>query len=225
MLFPKWMNALPTLAAIGGMGAAVTVVAGTWYWATPDFFEVGYMPTQPGSGFNHAIHAGQLGMDCRYCHYQIEESPEANIPPVKVCWGCHSENKVKVADDQKIQFVLEAYAQDASIEWRRVHKLPDYVRNFPHHVHLNAGVSCYSCHGQITGMEVVHQVESLSMGWCLDCHRNPEEHLVPPEKVTRLIEVQQELADRAKGQGKWDAEALRASLRKDPPQQCGACHH
>jgi len=225
VLFPKWMNMLPTLGAIGGLGAAVSVVTGVWYWATPDFFEVGYMPTQPGGGFNHAIHAGKLGMDCRYCHYQIEESPEANLPPVSVCWGCHSENKVKVADPAKIQFVLEAYASDESIEWRRVHKLPDYVRNFPHHVHLNAGVSCFSCHGQITGMEVVHQVESLSMGWCLECHRNPEKHLVPPDQVTRLIEVQQELSDRAQGNGRWDAEALRESLRNDPPQQCGACHH
>lgn len=225
MLFPKWMNVLPTLGAIGGMGATVAVIAGTWYWATPDFFEVGYMPTQPGGGFNHTIHAGQLGMDCRYCHYQIEESPEANIPSVNVCWGCHSENKVKVADEAKIQFVREAYAAGESIPWRRVHKLPDYVRNFPHHVHLNAGVSCYSCHGQIIGMPVVYQAESLSMGWCLDCHRNPEDHLVPPDQVTRLIEVEQELADRAKGAGQWNAQALRDSLRNNPPQQCGACHH
>lgn len=225
MLFPKWMNVLPTLGAIGGLGATVSVIVGTWYWATPDFFEVGYMPIQPGGGFNHAIHAGKLGMDCRYCHYQIEESPEANIPSVSVCWGCHSENKVKVADEASIQFVREAYASGESIPWRRVHKLPDYVRNFPHHVHLNAGVSCYSCHGQIIGMPVVYQAESLSMGWCLDCHRNPEDHLVPPDQVTRLIEVEQELADRAKGAGQWNAQALRDSLRNNPPQQCGACHH
>jgi hypothetical protein len=225
VLFPKWMNVLPTLGAIGGLGATVSVIVGTWYWATPDFFEVGYMPIQPGGGFNHAIHAGKLGMDCRYCHYQIEESPEANIPSVSVCWGCHSENKVKVADEASIQFVREAYASGESIPWRRVHKLPDYVRNFPHHVHLNAGVSCYSCHGQIIGMPVVYQAESLSMGWCLDCHRNPEDHLVPPDQVTRLIEVEQELADRAKGAGQWNAQALRDSLRNNPPQQCGACHH
>lgn len=225
MLFPKWMNALPTLGAVGGMVAAVSVIAGGWYYATPDFFAVGYMPTQPGGGFNHAIHAGKLGMDCRYCHYSIEKSPEANIPPVSVCWGCHSDNKVRVSDDTKIQFIREAYASGDSIEWRRVHKLPDYVRNFPHHVHLNAGVSCYSCHGQIMGMPVVYQAESLSMGWCLDCHRNPEKHLVPPDQVTRLIEVQIELADRSRGKGRWDAQALRDSLRNAPPQQCGACHH
>lgn len=226
-LFPKWVNALPTVLAFGGIGGATVTVAGVWYYATPAFFEVGYMPTQPGSGFNHQIHAGKLGLDCRYCHTKIEESPEANIPNVATCYGCHATGRVssQIVSDDKAAFIREAYEADASIEWRRIHKLPDYVRNFPHHVHLKAGVSCFSCHGQIMGMPVVYQAESLAMGWCLECHRAPEKHLVPPDQVTKLVWVENELGGRADGESSVDVEALMASLRRDPPQNCGACHH
>jgi hypothetical protein len=177
VIFPKWMNALPTVGAVGAVGGLLSVVVGTWYYATPDFFEVGYSPTQPSSGFNHQIHAGKLGIDCRYCHTKVEKSPEANVPNVATCYGCHADNRVSPAKSsasvEKVQFIRDAYESDESIPWRRVHKLPDYVRNFPHDVHLNAGVSCYSCHGQIMSMPVVHQAEGLGMGWCLDCHRHP----------------------------------------------------
>ena len=202
-IFPKWMNALPTLGAFGAAGGLVAVITGTWYWATPDFFEVGYSPTQPGSGFNHQIHAGKLGLDCRYCHTKIEESPEANIPNVATCNGCHSVGRVSpslsTATDDKVQFIRDAYDNDESIPWRRVHKLPDYVRNFPHDVHLNAGVSCYSCHGQIMAQPVVTQEFGLGMGWCLDCHRHPEGALVPQDRITDLRRVEQEPTARADG--------------------------
>ncbi|MBX3360507.1 MAG: cytochrome c3 family protein [Phycisphaeraceae bacterium] len=228
-IFPKWLNMVPTLLAIGGGGATMAVVVGTWYWATPDYFEVGYMPTQPGSGFNHQIHAGKLGMDCRYCHTKVEESNEANIPAVATCIGCHAEERLATAFDpgEKVAFIREAYAKDHSVEWRRVHKLPDYVRNFPHAAHINAGVSCYSCHGQITAMPVVFQAEGLGMGWCLDCHRgvekNPEKYLVPPDKVTNLFWVEQHLATVKKGDAQ--ARKLQEQLRESPPQHCGACHY
>lgn len=228
-LFPKWLNMVPTVLAMGAGGGAVTAIAGTWYWATPDFFEVGYMPTQPGSGFNHQIHAGKLGMDCRYCHTNVETSPEANIPSVSTCIGCHAEDRLGPAFDpgEKVAFIREAYAADASVEWRRVHKLPDYVRNFPHAAHVTAGVSCYSCHGQITAMPVVYQEHGLGMGWCLDCHRGveetPEKYLVPPEKVTNLFWVEQHLSTVKKGDAQ--AKKLADQLRNAPPQSCGACHY
>lgn len=228
LIFPKWMNALPTVGAIASMGGAVTVIAGFWYWATPSFFEVGYEPTQPGSGFNHQIHAGKLGIDCRYCHTNVEESPEANIPPVATCYGCHGEGRVSparsTASVDKVQFIRDAYDNDEPIEWRRVHKLPDYVRNFPHHAHVNAGVSCFSCHGQIMSMPVVHQAESLSMSFCLDCHRHPEKALVPHDKVTDLPWVEGELKARAQGEGTVNTDELQSKLWNTPPVACGACH-
>ncbi|MFN0132629.1 MAG: cytochrome c3 family protein [Phycisphaerales bacterium] len=238
MLFGKWMNALPTVGAIAGLGGVCTVVWGFWYWATPKYWEVGYMPIQPSTGFNHQLHAGKLGIDCRYCHTKVEESPEANIPNVATCYGCHAENHVSsqlVADD-KIKFIRTAYEANESIAWRRVHKLPDYVRNFPHNAHVRAGVSCFSCHGQITAMPEVVQRESLSMSWCLSCHRDtpkhPELHLVPQDKVTRLFDVEQHLASMKEEPGRgspvfagFSAKAVYESLKLNPPDNCGACHY
>jgi hypothetical protein len=257
VIFGKWMNALPTVAAVGALGGLCTVVAGFWYYATPKFWEIGYMPAQPSlseaefrqirtdkkqvpgvdfPGFSHQLHAGKLGMDCRYCHTKIEVSAEANIPNVATCYGCHAENHVQLPDAQnaRTEFVRTAHAADASIHWRRVHKLPDYVRNFPHNVHVNAGVSCYSCHGQIDGMPVVSQRESISMGWCLDCHRKTakgkgEGVLVPREKVTDLVWVAEYQARVNSKQNpaipNFSAKAIFDNLRMMPPENCGACHY
>jgi hypothetical protein len=233
-LFPKWMNALPTLGAVIGLGGVVSVVAGVTYYFTPKYWEVGYMPDQstlesPQTGFNHQIHAGKLGLDCRYCHTHVEESRHSNIPAVATCYGCHSEGKLntEIVPDTKINFIRKAYAEDKSIPWTEIHILPDYV-NFPHHVHVNAGVSCFSCHGQIAGMPVVHQAQSLAMKWCLDCHRDPEPNLVPTDQVTNLPWVESEwfvkdVADRAH-EG-VTPESLMGQLFRAPPQNCAACHY
>lgn len=228
-VFPKWTNSLPPILLGGAVGTLALVIGIVWYYFTPKYWEVGYMPEQPGAGFSHLIHAGTLGMDCRYCHTHVDTSAEANIPPVSTCYGCHAEGRV--SEDfvlaENVQFIRDAYEADEPIEWRRVHKLPDFVRNFPHHVHVQAGVSCYSCHGQITRMEVVHQVEPLSMAWCLDCHANPEPHLVPPGKVYDLYWVEQRLADR-EAQAVHGAQLLKAIQDRpfhELPQNCGACHY
>ncbi len=268
-LFPKWTNHVPTAGAIGGFGAFTVIVAFMWYYFTPKFWEVGYMPAQPllsveyknqmlkaeqekpGTGFkpgvipgvdypgfSHLVHAGKLGMDCRYCHSHVEDSAEANIPSVATCFGCHAESHVSTSfvPDEKVSFIRQAYEHDASMPWRTVHKLPDYVRNFPHNVHVNSGVSCYSCHGMIARMPVVHQTQSLSMGWCLDCHRNPTPNLVPPEKVTDLFWVERQLRDGNKADpgsatvaSSPGGIALLNTLKSKPlhilPQNCGACHY
>lgn len=232
LLFPKWFNAFPTVAAIGGACALTGVVAGAWYYFTPKFWSVGYEPTQPGGGFSHQIHAGKLGMDCRYCHTKVEQSPEANIPNVATCYGCHAEGRLKAYTEkpthkEKTEFLRAAYAEDASVPWGRVHKVPDYVRNFPHNAHLNAGVSCYSCHGNIATMPVVHQVQPLSMSWCLDCHRNAAPNLVEKDKLTQVAWVEQHLREReSKGaQGLAEGQKLADERNLAPPEHCAACHY
>ncbi len=231
VIFPKWMNGLPPMIALGVIGGAVAVVGGFWYYATPKFWRVGYQPTQPGGGYNHQIHVGKLGMDCRYCHTKVEKSYEANVPNVATCYGCHAEDHLRLYQEsevhkQRTEFVREAYAKDASIEWRRVHKVPDYVHNFPHHVHVAAGVSCYSCHGRIDTMPVVFEAQPLSMSWCLDCHRSEDKQLVPRDRVTDLQWVQTQLEDRAAGKpgAVTVGKQLVDQLRQSPPQNCGACH-
>ena len=231
-LFPKWMNAFPTISALGTVGGLCAVVGAFWYYATPAFFNVGYMPTQPGGGFNHQIHAGKLGMDCRYCHTKVEKSSEANVPNVATCYGCHAESRLELYSSNenhknKTEFVRTAFKNDESIEWRRVHKLPDYVKNFPHQAHLRAGVSCYSCHGQMTALPVVYQSKPLAMGWCLECHRNPDKNLVSPSMVTQLQAVQELLEQRAaKGaEGEKEGHAFHEALKIKAPENCGACHY
>lgn len=240
LVFPKWTNAIPAaIVATGGIGS-VAVVAGTWYYATPDYTEVGYEPEQPVA-FSHRIHAEQLGIDCRYCHSNVEESGHSNIPDTHTCMNCHTGDPISGiaylnndlwsahVDNENLATVRSSYATGEAIPWRRIHKVPDYA-HFNHAVHVNAGVSCYSCHGNINQHEVARQEHSLAMGWCLDCHRNPEEHLVAAsdtdpalpqitdlEAVRRLLESD----DYAETTGM----DLVKQSQVEPPQSCGACHY
>lgn len=238
-LFPKWTNILPTVGAISAGLGLTMVVAAVWYYFTPSFWEVGYMPKQPVD-YSHQIHAGQLGMDCRYCHTHVEESYQANVPSPSVCMNCHTAvdqttgylRKAVSADgtspsahwmNENLARVRAAYDSGRAIEWRRVHKLPDYVQ-FPHAPHLKVGVSCYSCHGRIDEMPVVHQVKSLSMSFCLECHRNPENQLIDKSsiKITDLRAVEAQLAG---ANQREQGLILKDQKQLSPPQHCGACHY
>jgi hypothetical protein len=214
-IFPRWTNWLPIKVVIC-IGVTLTAVsAGVWYYFTPKYTRVGYMPTQPVP-FSHAIHVGQLGMDCRYCHSNVEVSSHANVPTTQTCMNCH--NSIQKGNT-KLKAVEESWATGRPIEWVRIHQVPDYAY-FDHSVHVNRGVSCVSCHGQINQMEVVYHHEPQSMGWCLSCHRNPEDHLRPVEHITNLDWKPEELglSQRELGQ------KLRDEWHIHPPQDCSACH-
>lgn len=239
-LFPKWTNLIPTVAALAGFGGVVTVVAGVTYYFTPKFWEVGYMPEQP-IAFSHRLHAGELGIDCRYCHSNVEQSAHSNIPSSSTCMGCHTVadqfsgylSKATSVDGSTpsahwqsadLQALRSYHADEAPPPWRRVHKVPDYA-HFNHSVHVSAGVSCYSCHGRIDQMPVVYQTQSLSMGWCLECHRAPENHLIDTSttQVTKLWDVEALLSQ--EDYASTIGANLRQRLKEQPPQHCGACHY
>lgn len=134
----------------------------------------GYSPDQP-IWFSHKVHAGQNEIDCMYCHYAAEDSKSAGIPGTDVCMNCHNvvKNGTQTGTDE-INKVLDSWKTGMPIEWIRVHNLPDHVF-FSHAQHVNAGKrECAECHGPIEEMDRVAQVEDLSMGWCLDCHRRTE---------------------------------------------------
>lgn len=201
-------------ALVGLILTALSVVGFTYYYAMPSYTRVGYAPTQPVA-FSHKIHAGQLGMDCRYCHTHVEESPHSNVPTSQVCQSCHTQIK---ANSPLLAEVRQSWATGEAIEWERIHKVPEYVY-FNHSIHVKRGVSCVSCHGKINEMTVVYHDQPLSMGWCLECHRNPENHLRPVGEVYNLDwvpptgETQQNI-------GKELAELARINA----PQHCGGCH-
>ena len=211
-IFPKWTNRLPAIIAIIVVLGGIKVIAGFWYFGSPKYTDVGYRPTQPVS-YSHKLHAGDLGIDCRYCHVSVETSSVSNIPPTKTCMNCHTMIGI---ENPKLAPVYDSWATGKSIEWVRIHQMPDYAY-FDHSLHLNAGVGCVSCHGRVDQMVVVEQKEPLSMSWCLDCHRNPDPNLRPVDQVTNMEWVP----------GPDHADFV-ASLRKDrkiePPEDCTGCH-
>lgn len=183
--FPRWTNWVPLKIAVCLGFVLVGVAVGASYYFTPKYTRVGYEPTQPVA-FSHKQHVGELGLDCRYCHSYVEQSSHSNVPTNQTCYNCHGPDKGQVKKDSpKLAQVREANITGKPIEWVKVHKAPDYVY-FNHSVHVNRGVSCVSCHGKINEMEVVKHAEPQSMGWCLDCHRQPEKNLRPLDQITNL---------------------------------------
>lgn len=214
-LFPPSANRLPLQIIIYLFVLAGIVTAATTYYATPKYTRVGYAPVQPVP-FNHALHAGQLGMDCRYCHSAVEKSGHANVPTAQTCMNCHSAVKTT---SPLLAPVRASYESGDPIEWVKVHEAPDYVY-FNHAVHVNRGISCVDCHGRVDQMEVVTHTEPLSMAFCLDCHRNPEQFIRPVDQVTNLgwthpggtaAQVEQGV----KFVHDWNV---------NPPQSCSGCH-
>ncbi|GAB5518482.1 MAG: cytochrome c3 family protein [Rhodothermales bacterium] len=212
-LFPKKANVLPHVSLAGAGIGGVFLIALVWYFFSPEYIDVGYAPEQPVP-YSHELHAGQLGIDCRYCHTNVEVSPHANIPPTQTCMNCHSQIKTASLD---LAPVRESWATGEPIEWVKVHHLADYA-HFSHAAHVNNGVGCETCHGRIDQMEIVWQAEPLSMGWCLECHREPELYLRPNDEITTMGYVQ-------------PANFVERNVERiaregiQPPSNCSACHY
>ena len=213
-LFPLWVDRCKPLLAVGAVVAPLYIV-GMLYYATPALTQSkGYSPEQPVP-FSHAIHVGQLALDCRYCHTTVEEAAFAAVPPTATCMNCHT--KVAVGSNKLIP-VRESYASGEPIPWVKIHDLPDYVY-FDHSAHVTRGVGCVSCHGRVDQMERVYQAKPLTMAWCLECHRNPDPHLRPRERVTDLDwEPTDEVTH------KRDVEDLKEELDINPSTDCSTCH-
>lgn len=211
-LIPQWIDRARPLVGLLIVGVPLYLVGLFYYGASPKTIDVGYMPEQPVP-FSHALHAGNLGMDCRYCHTTVERAAHAALPSTEICMNCHARIGV---NQPSLSPVRQSYAEGTPVPWIRVHDLPDFVY-FDHSAHISRGVSCVSCHGRVDRMEKVYQAEPLRMGWCIECHRNPEPHLRPVEFVTDLDWVPPE-----------DPVELGKRLRKEnninPSTDCWTCH-
>ncbi|MDX2200691.1 MAG: cytochrome c3 family protein [Phycisphaerae bacterium] len=221
--FPRWVDSLKPLlgggAVFGGLYAVVVLTFGF----APTATDVGYMPRQP-IPYSHALHAGELGMDCRYCHTTVEHTAHAWVPPTQTCLGCHTNIHPNKSTDtanpdpkDKLNNLLVAATSGNPVPWVRIHDLPDYSY-FNHSAHVTRGIGCASCHGRVDRMEEVWQQERLSMSWCLKCHRNPEEHLRPLDKITDMewrLPRDEQLALGAK---------LREENKINPSTDCSTCH-
>ena len=132
--------------------------------------------------FSHKHHAGELGIDCRYCHTTVERTNNAGMPPTKTCMNCHSQIWV---DSHVLEPVRASLRTDRSLEWIKVYDLPDFVY-FNHSIHIAKGVGCVTCHGRIDRMNLTWQEPSLQMEWCLNCHRQPEQYLRPRAEIFNM---------------------------------------
>ncbi|MBZ5641320.1 MAG: cytochrome c family protein [Acidobacteriia bacterium] len=129
--------------------------------------------------FSHKHHAGELGLDCRYCHSSVEVSSSAGMPPTQTCMTCHSQIWTSAA---MLEPVRASYRDSKPISWTRVNAVPDFVY-FNHSIHVAKGVGCTTCHGPVAEMNITWRAETLYMRWCLDCHTAPEKYLRPRSEV------------------------------------------
>ncbi len=141
----------------------------------------GQRPDQPVP-FSHKHHVEGLGLQCQYCHTSVEKSSYAGIPPTKTCINCHAQIWTNA---ELLEPVRHSWATGESIQWIRVHDLPDYVY-FNHQIHVNKGIGCASCHGRVDEMPLMYQQNSLQMEWCLNCHRNPSQNLRPTSEIYNM---------------------------------------
>jgi hypothetical protein len=192
---------------LGGLGWILAAID-----RSPYATQAGVIREQPVP-FSHKHHVSGIGIDCRYCHTSVEDSPFAGIPPTKTCMNCHSQIW---ADSPMLEPVRESLRMDQSIQWTRVHDLPDFVY-FDHSIHVKKGVGCVTCHGPVDQMPLMWREKSLQMEWCLDCHRQPEQYVRPREFVFSV---------------EWEPPADQLTLGRklvkeyniQQPTNCSVCH-
>lgn len=167
----------------------------TYFVSYAERNSIGYSPSQPIK-YSHKLHAGDMKIDCKYCHTGVEKSRTAGIPSVDICMNCHA---IARKDKPEIQKLTDYYENNKPLEWNRIHRLPDFVY-FSHAAHVGKGIDCSNCHGDIAKMETAGQVHSFTMGACLNCHRNPETQISDFAKLQKTTNI------------------------KKGPEYCGACH-
>jgi hypothetical protein len=181
-IFPRSANTISRVSIIGAV-ILINVLLGLVYalGTSPWVTRQNVVREQPIQ-FSHERHVAGNGIDCRYCHTSVEQSRFAGIPPTKTCMNCHSQI---FSNSPFLEPVRTSYATGRPLHWARVHDLPDFVY-FDHSIHINKGVGCTTCHGQVDRMPLMYMASSLQMQWCLDCHRNPERNVRPREAVFRV---------------------------------------
>lgn len=225
-VFPRWFD---TLARAGILCIVLMIPATTGGLAL--FYHSDYVTgtntayEQPVP-FSHAHHTGQLGIDCRYCHDTSETSAFAGMPSTETCMNCHQQIWVGA---EVLAPIRESWKSGEPLRWQRVHNLPGFVY-FHHGAHVSKGVGCVECHGHVDQMPLTYQEKPLTMGWCLDCHRNPATHLRPRSEVYNMTWSAKEVIDPKSG-STVGTDELAAWLRNDyriadtqKLTSCSTCH-
>ena len=213
-LFPPSVDLYAKLFALG---VGLLLVGGTYSFyllnRSPYWTNVGVTLNQPVP-FSHQHHAGELGIDCRFCHTSVATSSYAGMPDTQTCMTCHSQ---VWKDAPILATVRQSYAENKPIRWNTVNEMPGYVY-FNHSIHIDKGVGCSSCHGRVDEMPITWKATDMTMGWCLACHRNPESKLRPDSQVYQM--------DWTTPKDPHVGEDLLAArnIQKDHLTDCSACH-
>lgn len=178
-LFSKSADTALRVLLIGGTIGTAMVCGAVFTMVRSADFTSQNVTIEQTVPFSHHHHVNDIGIDCRYCHQSVETSAVAGVPPTQVCMNCHRE-LWKQSD--MLTPVRASWKDDQPLVWNRVHDLPDYVY-FNHSIHLHKGIGCYECHGRIDEMPLTRQAAPLTMQWCLECHRDPEQHVRPRSLV------------------------------------------
>ncbi len=181
-VFDRSSNALARMSLVlTGLIVIALGVALNQLQRSPWVTRQGQRPDQP-IPFSHKHHVEGLGLQCQYCHTSVEKSSYAGIPPTKTCINCHAQIWTNA---ELLEPIRQSWATGASIQWIRVHDLPDFVY-FNHEIHVNKGIGCASCHGRVDEMPLMYMENTLQMEWCLNCHRNPAANLRPTSEIYNM---------------------------------------
>jgi hypothetical protein len=181
-IFPpsaNWFSKASVLIVLVFVGSLLSIILNI---NRLDYVSKVNVPIDQPVPFSHKHHVQGMGIDCRYCHTTVEESAFAGIPPTETCMTCHSQIWTEAP---LLEPVRESYRTNTSLQWNRVHDLPDFVY-FDHSIHLSKGIGCQSCHGQVDEMPLMWKANTLNMEWCLECHRAPEKFIRPQEEVFNM---------------------------------------
>lgn len=224
-LFPRWTNTAVRLGVAALVVAPLALVAFLMALVRTPYVLDYEVPLEQPIAFDHRHHVRDDEIDCRYCHFLVERSRYAGVPPTELCMGCH--NQVW-NDSPLLRPLRESAFTGEPIRWRRVYQLPDFVQ-FHHAAHVEAGVGCSSCHGRVDLMASVYRPVPTTMAWCLDCHRDPAPHLRPESRITDMdwpapprfetgLDINT-VPERARISG----DGARA-VEVRPPTNCSGCH-
>ena len=181
-VFPRWFDTVAR-AGIGGTALLVPAIAlGLGVFYRSDYVTGEHVAYNQPVPFSHAHHVGQLGIDCRYCHTSVEDAAFAGLPPTETCMNCHEQIWVGA---ETLAPVRDSWKTGTPLRWKRVNSVPGYVY-FDHSIHVAKGVGCVECHGRVDRMPLTWQEKPMTMGWCLDCHRDPAPHLRPRAEVFNM---------------------------------------
>jgi hypothetical protein len=181
-IFRPNANLLARISIFGGLLLVLELLLVLGVYFRSNYFRQVNIAIEQPVPFSHQLHNQVLGVQCQYCHTSVDKSYFANIPATETCMACHSQVAL---GSPKLAAVRDSYATGKPINWVKVHDLPDFVY-FNHSIHVNKGIGCNNCHGQINQMAVVWQEQPLFMGWCLNCHRNVEQYIRPREEVYNM---------------------------------------